>query len=244
MLHLHTERLAALADDEPTATEAQHLAACARCARERNAHGALLALARREGGRSSPPVTDWNALSDELRREGLISPPAAPASTVARSIGGRGWMRAAAALLLVAAGVAAGRVSTGAPIFAFEPPSADTTETGPDYFGGDFVSNDVPTYSSTTEAVTAFLSAQRQMQHAASFLAERDQARVSEVDTRAYRARLTATDGMVVVARAALYEAPADPYVNQYYLSSLSAREAAMRQMGRAVPPGAQLIAY
>jgi len=154
-------------------------------------------------------------------------------------------MRAAAALFLVAAGAAAGRISAGAPLLGFESRTAATTDqTGPDSFGGGLVNNDLPIYSSTTDAVTAFLSAQRHMQHAASFLAEREQVPASEVGTRAYRARLTATDGMVAVARAALYEAPADPYVNQYYLSSLSAREAAMRQMGRAVPPGAQLISY
>jgi hypothetical protein len=243
MLHLHTERLAALADDEPTATEAQHLAACARCARERNAHGALLALARREGGRSSSQLTDWESLSRGLRAEGLIAPTAAPVAAARRAIGGRGWQRAAAALMLVAAGAAAGRVSAGAPMFPVESQASATLYPDDDVSGAPVV-DDVATYSSTTEAVTAFLTAQRRMQQAAAFLAEREQAPASDVDPRAYRARLSATDGMVAVARAALYEAPADPYINQYYLSSLSAREAAMRQMGRAVPPGVQLIAY
>jgi hypothetical protein len=153
-------------------------------------------------------------------------------------------MRAAAALLLTAAGVTAGRISAGAPPFAYGYQNFDTTDTGDDYFGGELMNDGAPNYSSTTEAVTAFLSAQRQMQQAASFLAEREQDPASEVGNRAYRARLAATNGMAAVARAALYEAPADPYINQYYLSSLSAREAAMRQMGRALPPGGQLIAY
>ena len=35
MLHLNAERLAALADDEPTAEEALHISECFECARER-----------------------------------------------------------------------------------------------------------------------------------------------------------------------------------------------------------------
>src|SRR5687768_18037300 len=48
MLHLSPERLAALADDEPLAAEASHLASCARCSAERAAHRRLLTLAHRE----------------------------------------------------------------------------------------------------------------------------------------------------------------------------------------------------
>jgi hypothetical protein len=154
-------------------------------------------------------------------------------------------MRAAAALLLVAAGAAAGRMSAGAQVFAFGAERADAPGDGDSFGSGrHLVNDDLPTFESTTQAVSVFLSAQRQMQHAASFLAEREPDAPSAIGTRAYGARLAAADGMVAVARAALYEAPADPYINQYYLSSLSAREAAIRQMGRAVPPGVQLIAY
>ena len=45
MLHLSSERLAELADGEPTVAEAEHLAACAICATERSAHRRLLSLA-------------------------------------------------------------------------------------------------------------------------------------------------------------------------------------------------------
>ena len=41
MSHLSTERLAALADEEPTAPEAAHLAACGECSRERAAYRTL-----------------------------------------------------------------------------------------------------------------------------------------------------------------------------------------------------------
>ena len=42
MLHLDPERLAALAEDQPTHEEAAHLAACAACAREQAAYEELV----------------------------------------------------------------------------------------------------------------------------------------------------------------------------------------------------------
>src|SRR5689334_18004370 len=73
MLHLSSERLAELADGEPTIAEAEHLAACAICATERSAHRRLLTLANDERGRIAPPLTDWPTLSARLRDERIIS---------------------------------------------------------------------------------------------------------------------------------------------------------------------------
>ena len=99
-------------------------------------------------------------------------------------------------------------------------------------------------YSSTTDAMTSFLRAQREMQQAAAYLAEREQIDAPSADTEMYRARLAALDGLVSVSRAALYEAPADPVINQYYLATLGAREATMRQIGRTLPAGTQVTPY
>jgi hypothetical protein len=41
--------------------------------------------------------------------------------------------------------------------------------------------------------------------------------------------------------RAALQEAPQDPVINQYYLATVGAREATLRQLGTTLPPGAKL---
>ena len=252
MLHLSPERLAALADDEPTGAEATHLAACAWCSSERTAHRALLVLAQQERGRLAEPLTSWNVLASELRTEGLIGEPASPMSlsTPAHGIPAarrsriariRGWLRVAAAVLIAAGGVAAGRYSAGAPVVPGGRSASLDERTPPadDPSGATLVS-----YSSTTDAVTAFLRAQREMQQAAAFLAEQEQGGAPEYDSDMYRARLAALDGMVSVSRAALYEAPADPVINQYYLATLGAREATMRQISRTLPAGTQLTPY
>ena len=250
MLHLSPERLAALADDEPTAAEATHLAACARCSAERMAHRNLLVLAHREGARPGESLTSWTTLAADLRAEGLIGPPpdpmtitpthGTPIPQARRRLVSHGWMRAAAALLLVAGGAAAGRYSAGAPAIADNDATGSVAATASvDPAGFTPVS-----YSSTTDAMTAFLRAQREMQQAAAYLAEREQIDAPSSDIEMYRARLAALDGMVSVSRAALYEAPADPVINQYYLATLGAREATMRQIGRTLPAGTQVTPY
>jgi hypothetical protein len=250
MLHLSPERLAALADDEPIAAEAAHLASCALCASERRAYRTLLALAHREGTDAGEPLTSWTMVAADLRAEGLIGPPADPMTLTPphgtaipryrRPFLSRGWMQAAAALLLVAAGAAGGRYSVSAGSDASAPAgSTQTAAAQTDPTGLSTVS-----YSSTTDAMTAFLRAQREMQEAAAYLAEREQAGAPAGDREMYRARLAALDGMVSVSRAALYEAPADPVINQYYLATLGAREATMRQIGRTLPAGTQVTPY
>ena len=252
MLHLSPERLAALADDEPTGAEASHLASCARCASERAAYRRLLVLAQHERTSGAESLTSWNVLAAELRSEGLIGEPASPMSLSTPSRGppavqrpvrvaSPGWRRAAAVALIAGASFALGRFSSGAPAaldnnYTTVPLESGSTGSGN---GASLVS-----YSSTTDAVNAFLRAQRDMQDAAAFLAEQEQAGAPGFDADMYRARLAALDGMVTVSRAALYEAPADPVINQYYLATLGAREATMRQIGRALPAGTQVTPY
>src|SRR5437762_14003935 len=72
MLHLPTERLAALADEEPSSVEAEHLAVCARCVAERAVYRRLLAEADAERHRLAPPLTTWEGVSAGLRRVGVL----------------------------------------------------------------------------------------------------------------------------------------------------------------------------
>ena len=73
MSHLSIERLAALADEQPTADEQSHLAQCVQCTTELNAHRSLLAMAGSERDAMQLPLTRWETLSERLRAEGLIA---------------------------------------------------------------------------------------------------------------------------------------------------------------------------
>jgi hypothetical protein len=115
MSHLPTERLAAFVNEPPSATEMAHLAACAECARERALYRSLAELAASESSRIGEPLTSWDKLKPALVADGVIDD-------------GRGvpfgsrhmrrpWLQAAAAVLLIAGGVMAGRRSAGASLF-------------------------------------------------------------------------------------------------------------------------------
>src|SRR5438067_8923135 len=120
MSHLSIERLAALADEQPTADEHTHLSRCDRCASEVRAHRSLLAMAGGEREAMQSPLTRWESLSKQLRTEGLIAESGwnadGSARTVRSAVQASRWpLQIAAALLLVAGGVALGRFSAGAP---------------------------------------------------------------------------------------------------------------------------------
>src|SRR3954451_11581155 len=121
MLHLSSERLAELADGEPTVAEAEHLAACANCAAERSAHQRLLSMAGDERDRIAPALTDWSTLSARLREQRIISDDYAAPVTVETALvpiarpraHRRAWLaglRVAAGLVFAAGFGALGRV--------------------------------------------------------------------------------------------------------------------------------------
>jgi hypothetical protein len=233
MLHLSPERLAALVDDVPTALEAEHLACCASCAEERLAHRRMVAAAAQERLRIGPPLTNWASLSTRLRSERRAEAWRARR----RSLLGR----AAAALVLVVGGVAAGRASAGAPLLP-----ATLSVAGPgagDTFVDDAASDTAAAaaFASTRDALRALEASQREYQRAVSYLAVHDTLAQGADAFQVYRTRLAALDDMAVRSREALYDAPDDPVINQYYLSTLGAREATLRQLGAALPDGARL---
>jgi hypothetical protein len=73
MQHLAIERLAELADREPTADELEHLAECPMCSAERTAYQRVVSMAADERRRIAPPVSNWGSLSTALRQEGVIT---------------------------------------------------------------------------------------------------------------------------------------------------------------------------
>lgn len=249
MSHLSTDRLAAIADDTPTADEATHLAGCWDCRAEVAAYRRLARMSAM-APLPSEPLTAWSRLAPQLRAEGIIvdagrldRPTAAPAAPTlggapALPFGSRKprlqvWaMRAAAGLALVAGGALAGRLSAGIPLPMSEP------------VGGASVAT-VPVFGSTAEAVRTLTAAQQQYQSAAAFLAAQDtSSRFIGMNEDSYQTRLAALDEIAAAARAALYRAPQDPMLNQYYLTTLGAREATLRQIGATMPAQRRLESY
>ena len=264
MLHLSSERLAALADREPSPSEADHLAICAACAGERAASRSLLMMARAEREQLGMPLTRWDSLAPELHRAGLVAagalmselPAAAPVERAARSRRVRQvarWLQAAAVLFVALGGAAVGRLTAGASLL----PSGATTAVPAESSLGDPVAMPatigvsapstgealLPNFSSVEEAVVALRRYEAAYQHAAAYLADHDStARLGEPD--AYRARLAALDRAGRAMREALREAPYDPVINGYYLTTLGERQATLRQLSTALPEGHRIRSF
>lgn len=276
--HLTAERLALLADEAPMPAELAHLALCAACAGERRAYEALLDLTAQAfataGG--AAPLTSWDLLRDawaqEPRDAGTPLTPAVLRSLeLARPVRGaerwsagravRAWRkpaalgRAAAALLLLAAGVTAGRWSAGdgvsvAPTRQLATASDLLAAPG----GGGLasvaraVADSLPVFRSTTEALIALARAEREYQLAAAYLMGGDSAGGTAVGPaiapEVYRTRLAALDNVMAASRQALYEAPHDPVINRYYLATVASREATLQQLNTALPTGQRLTRF
>ncbi|MEP6692246.1 MAG: hypothetical protein ABJD07_13885 [Gemmatimonadaceae bacterium] len=239
--HLDPERLAALADGEPAADESAHLAQCAACARELSAHRALLSLAADARAVVSPPVTSWDSLAQRMNDEKVFD-------GVNGAIGHSHWpsrtrtlAQAAAAIVLVAGGVLAGRRSVHIDGVAT---GASTAQRGDASFASLRGDTAVTVFKSPDEARKMLEAADRQYQVAAAYLATMDTATHGAPQPEIYRTRLAALDAVAGVARAAVNEAPQDPVINQYYLSAISARQVALRQLGNALPTGQQLTGF
>lgn len=99
------------------------------------------------------------------------------------------------------------------------------------------------TFTSARQAMQILTRAQRDYQRAAAYLADHDTS--TAVGTpRMLQARLAALDEVMPKVRQALYEAPQDPMLNQYYLTTYEARESTLRQLARALPVGVRLNGF
>ena len=264
MQHLSTERLAALADETPSPEEAAHLAHCLACRRERDVYLALLDLARREGRSGAEPgalaavgapVSSWDAIAAGLRAEGLIDDGLAGASVPTRRApaattpvrtlrpAATWWRQLAAASVLLVAGIGVGRTTAGHPAL---PTAGAEGIAAPGSFEGQRLTlpaGGAPGFASVTEASSALARAQRDYQRAAAFLAEHDTTALVG-GSEALRARLAALDEVIPRVQQALYDAPQDPVLSQYYQATYEARETTLRQLGRALPMGVRLTGY
>ncbi len=194
----------------------------------------LNVLAESERNRSELPLTNWEALSAQLREEGIIRDGTAPQKS--RS---DWWLRAAAAVLLVSGGAFAGRATVqGKP----EAASQQTTALEPPVSTVASVSGDsAVSFKSEDDAWEVLNRAGADYQRASAFLAAKDQTAPAD-STSVYQARLVALDAMTSASRKALYSAPHDPVINQYYLAAQGAREATLRQLSTSLPSGVKLV--
>ena len=242
MSHLSTERLAALGDEEPTAAEATHLAACADCARERSAYRTLVAMAHAERDAIGIPLTRWDSIAAALTNEGAAAAPVVSlhATTALDARRGRAArfmrfpVRAAAGFLLLAGGAIVGRMSAGAP------PLPVGASAGGDRTAASVtpaaLQRDSATFASIEEARLAQLRSESMYQQAAAYLAEHDSVGASDYNPEMVKSRLAALDQMISTTRAAMREAPHDPVINGYYLTTVGQREVALRQLNTVLP--------
>lgn len=231
MLHLSIDRLAALADEQPTADEVAHLTLCAECAREVAAHRSLVAMANVEREAMRLPLTRWDTLAPALKADGLLRMPVAARGQ--SSFSAQRMLQVAAALLLVAGGALLGRVSAGAPIV---PGETSTPVAG--------IFDSVPTDFASVEQAERLRNVYRDgYQRAANYLARHDSARV--VGTPAVmRTRLSALDRVTRITREALNDAPFDPVLNDFLLNSYYQREATLRELNTVLPQNVRLNSF
>ncbi|HEU4994766.1 MAG TPA: hypothetical protein VFT29_08100 [Gemmatimonadaceae bacterium] len=238
MSHLSTDRLAALADEQPTAEEKAHLLQCEQCATELNAHRSIFAMAGSEREAMQLPLTRWETLSPLLRREGLV---------IGRGTRSTSWffksrvpLQAAAGLLLIAGGMALGRVSAGKPAI----PGGLSGSTS-DVSQAQVTLDSLPTTFASLEEAKRWRGVYADAyQRTVSFLAANDSA-VRSVETPAVmRARLSAMDRVQRTMREALNDAPYDPVINDFYLNSFGQREATLRQLNTVLPQSVRLTGF
>jgi hypothetical protein len=245
MSHPSIERLAALADEPPTADEKDHLDRCANCAQEVDAHRSLLAMAGSERGSMGIPLTRWDTLSQALRSDGLISTEPASVTAewqapVGRKLSTKAWLRFAAAIMLIVSGTIIGRASAGASIL----PGLVDGQT-PATTAGVFPLDSNPTrFASVQEAQQWKSFYADAYQNAVSYLAAHDSASRSAATPAVMRARLSALDRVSRTMREALYDAPYDPVINDFYLNSFGQREATLRQLNAVLPQGVRMNGF
>jgi hypothetical protein len=244
MSHLSIERLAALADEQPTADELAHLTQCAACARERDAHRSLLAMAGSERQAMGLPLTRWDTLSHRLKAEGLIAgsgnweTASSDGSLIPVTVY-RVALRAAAVLLLVGGGMLLGRATTNDPVIpGIADGATNTTAVGaraPD---------SLRTFSSVEEANRAKEIHSAGYQRALAYLAQHEAGGRRSETPAVMRARLAVMDQVSKMMKEAVSDAPFDPVINDFYLNSFGQREATLRQLNNVLPQNVRLNSF
>ena len=234
MSHLNPERLAALSDDTPTPIESAHITTCDACSAELAAQRKLARMAAAAGPLTDGPISNFDAMVPRLKAEGVI------AQADRRAMMLRWTLRAAASFALVAGGVLAGLLSVAVQGGTL----AQRASASPD---SSLVAGAQPVSSLRTadDAVKALSNSQQVYQSAAAYLAAQDTtSHFIGLNENTYRTRLNALDDILAATRTALYQAPQDPVLNQYYQGTLSARQATLVQLRNVTPVSARKGSY
>lgn len=207
MQHLNLEELARCVDEEPTSHEAAHLEICDLCRSElEEMRETTQELSRLPY--TAPPAAQWHGIRARLIAEGLLVPPRATAAAWQSRL-----VRIAAGLALFVAGGTTGALlqDRNAQEMAFLPQSAAPA--------GPLVADPTQQLRDAESIYLAALTRYAEITQGGEM--------VDPV------ARLAALEGIVLTARAALREAPADPVINGYLLTAMGQREAMLRQISR-----------
>lgn len=221
MGHLTTESLARILSEPPDPEERKHLDSCPVCRGELQA---LKEQTERLGALPDlrPPPGDWEALEGRLLGEGLIQ------SSGLSLHPGRWrtpvWLQAAAALVLFIGGTALGsRITGDGPGQGLPGPGAPSDlQLVP--VGG--MAQSVTTLEEAAEAVNL---AERQYVDALVRYRQLVDAQGEPSLIGDPTSRFAALEGILASARAAVQQAPADPFVNGVLLGAMAEREAILR---------------
>lgn len=191
----------------------------------------------RERERNALPLTDWASLAERLRAEGLIRQPPRARFT------SNPLVRIAAGFVLVVGGALVGRASAGAPLLPL--PQQSSTQESPAPAASTpnttLASDAMTPFNSPEQAWEVLNRAGEEYQRASAYLSETNNEVPMPASTDQYRTRLAALDNVMSEMRTALREAPQDPIINQYYMATVGAREATLRQLGTVLPASARM---
>jgi hypothetical protein len=221
MGHLTTETLGRLVSEAPSTEEGRHLDSCPFCRSE------LEAMREQTAAMGSlpdlrPPAGDWDALEARLVSEGLVRssgsvlPP--PRWWSAR------WLQAAAALVLFVGGTALGSSLSGTgpgreAAVDEAPPGIQLVPVGSQAYPVSSLADAAEVVRQTEQDYILALLQYRQLLDA--------QGEPGAIGDPA--SRFAALEAIVAAGRAAVQQAPADPFVNGVLVGALAEREALLR---------------
>src|SRR5258708_13908977 len=128
------------------------------------------------------PLTSWNTLAPRLKDDRIIE---TGRSVGRRVIVSRGWLQAAAAILLLAGGTVFGRLTAGVPVWL-------SRDAGPTL--APFTADSAPTFRNVAEAQAVASRSQNGYQASMAFIPSRDSSSLATSSPAAIKTRLPPPD--------------------------------------------------